>query len=113
MTVSQSLSRMSSFLALVVLFVVSHASAQSPPLSGDPSVGSVVQVETLELEPTVVKTGDIITQTYRVRFPDLIGEGKEIIILEDRMTPENLPVHPFEGVSLCLLYTSPRPRDRG
>ena len=61
---------------------------------------SPVWVETLELEPTVVKTGDIITQTYRVRFPDLISEGREILILEDRMVPENLPVHPFEGVSL-------------
>ena len=61
---------------------------------------SPVLVETLELEPTVVKTGDLITQTYRVRFPDLISEGQEIIILEDRMAPENLPVHPFEGVSL-------------
>ena len=65
-----------------------------------PAEASVVQVETLELEPTVVKTGDLITQTYRVRFPDLISEGKEIIILEDRVAPENLPVHPFEGVSL-------------
>ncbi len=61
---------------------------------------SPVQIETLDLEPTVVKTGDVITQTYRVRFPDLINEGKEIIILEDRMVPETLPVHPFEGVSL-------------
>ncbi len=65
-----------------------------------PAEASVVQVETLELEPTVVKTGDVITQTYRVRFPDLISEGKEIIILEDRMAPENLPVYPFEGISL-------------
>ena len=65
-----------------------------------PADAALVQVETLELEPTVVKTGDMITQTYRVRFPDLINEGKEVIILEDRMAPENLPVHPFEGVSL-------------
>ena len=61
---------------------------------------SSVWVETLELEPTVVKTGDVISQTYRVHFRDLISEGREIIILEDRMAPENLPVHPFEGVSL-------------
>jgi hypothetical protein len=61
---------------------------------------SVVRVETLELEPTVVKTGDVITQTYRLQFPDLISEGKEIIILEDRVAPENLPVHPFEAVSV-------------
>lgn len=61
---------------------------------------SPVQVETLEIEPTVVKTGDVITQVYRVRFPDLIAQGREIIILEDRMVPENLPIHPFEAVSL-------------
>ena len=59
-----------------------------------------MRVETLELEPTVVKTGDPITQRYRLRFPDLITSGQEIIILEDRMTPEALPVHPFEAVSL-------------
>ena len=64
------------------------------------SDASPVRVETLEVEPTVVKTGDVITQTYRVRFPELISEGREILILEDRMVPENLPIHPFEGVSL-------------
>ena len=61
---------------------------------------SPVRIETLDLEPTVVKTGDPITQTYRVRFPDLIDQGREIIILEDRMVPETLPVHPFEGTTL-------------
>ena len=61
---------------------------------------SPVRVETLEIEPTVVKTGDVITQVYRLRFPDLIAQGREIIILEDRMVPENLPIHPFEAVSL-------------
>ena len=70
----------------------------------DPGVAvddaSPVRIETLELEPTVVKTGDLIEQIYRVRFPDMIDEGKEIMILEDRMVPETLPVHPFEGVSL-------------
>ena len=63
---------------------------------------SPVQVETLEIEPTVVKTGDTITQVYRVRFPDLIAQGREILILEDRMVPENLPIHPFEAVSLDI-----------
>ena len=81
----------------VVTFVVSlvfadSAAAQSP-----------IAVETLELEPTVVKTGDVISQTYRLRFPDLISEGREIIVLEDRMVPENLPVHPFEAVSLNVV----------
>ena len=62
-----------------------------------------IDVETLELEPTVVKTGDVITQTYRLRFPDLVSEGREIILLEDRMVPENLPVHPFEAVALDVV----------
>ena len=76
--------------------VVGHAQDMpNPDASGSP-----VTVETLEIEPTVVKTGDLITQVYRVRFPDLIAEGREIIILEDRMVPETLPVHPFEGASL-------------
>ena len=74
--------------------------AQPPGAVDAPS--SPVRVETLALEPTVVKTGDLITQPYRVRFPDLVSEGQEIIILEDRMSPEALPVHPFEGVSLTV-----------
>jgi hypothetical protein len=81
----------------VVTFVVSLAAA------GSAAAQSPIVVETLELEPTVVKTGDVISQTYRLRFPDLISEGREIIILEDRMVPENLPVHPFEAVSLNVV----------
>ncbi len=77
---------------VVTLVVAGAAAAQSP-----------IGVETLELEPTVVKTGDVISQTYRLRFPDLISEGREIILLEDRMVPENLPVHPFEAVSLNVV----------
>ena len=86
------------FVGISALLVATVGSAQPPDLPTGP-VGPV-RVETLELEPTVVKTGDLITQRYRVTFPDLISEGQEIIILEDRMTPEALPVHPFEGVSL-------------
>ena len=81
----------------VVTFVVFLAFA------GSAAAQSPIVVETLELEPTVVKTGDVIAQTYRLRFPDLISEGREIIVLEDRMVPENLPVHPFEAVSLNVV----------
>lgn len=86
----------SSVVALPLAAQVPQADESSA--SNDES--SVVQVETLEIEPTVAKTGDLIRQAYRVRFPDLVSEGREVIILEDRMAPETLPVHPFEGVSL-------------
>ena len=83
---------------LLAVALVVPAAAQEGPDGGDSD--SLVEIETLEIEPTVVKTGDIITQIYRVRFPDLISEGQEIIILEDRMTPEGLPIRPFEAVAL-------------
>ena len=83
----------------------------APASAGAQGAGaSPVQVETLEIEPTVVKTGDVITQVYRVRFPDLIAQGREIIILEDRMVPENLPIHPFEAVSLEIRQAADRQR---
>ena len=87
-------------LAVLLLLAAVPATAQ-PPDMDDAAIGPV-RVETLELEPTVVKTGDLIIQRYRVRFPDLIDEGQEILILEDRMAPETLPVHPFEGVSIDI-----------
>ncbi|MBP99175.1 MAG: hypothetical protein CL477_00665 [Acidobacteria bacterium] len=85
----------------VALVLTSATSAAQPPDMSEAPVGPV-RVETLELQPTVLKTGDLLIQPYRVRFPDLISEGQEIIILEDRMAPETLPVHPFEGVSLTI-----------
>ena len=88
-------------IALSVLFLVSAAARAQPPAVEEAPTGPV-RVETLELEPTVVKTGDLITQRYRLRFPDLVADGQEIIILEDRVAPEALPVHPFEGVSLSV-----------
>ena len=84
-----------SAVAVGVLMGGAAASAGAQDAGASP-----VRVETLEIEPTVVKTGDVITQVYRLRFPDLITQGREIIILEDRMVPENLPIHPFEAVSL-------------
>ena len=86
-----------SLVAVGVLVGGAPASAGAQGADGPP-----IQVETLEIEPTVVKTGDVITQVYRVRFPDLISQGREIIILEDRMVPENLPIHPFEAVALDI-----------
>ena len=88
--------------ALVWLAVPFTSVEAQPPVPTAMSEASPIEIETLAVEPTVVKTGDLITQIYRVRFPDLVGEGKEIIILEDRMVPENLPIHPFEGVSLSV-----------
>ena len=93
------MTRLLATISTGLLLIAAPPSAAQPPDAGAPGAG-LVGVETLELEPTVVKTGDRITQRYRLRFPDLIPSGQEIIILEDRMTPEALPVHPFEAVSL-------------
>jgi hypothetical protein len=62
----------------------------------------LVTVETLPPEPTVLMSGDLVKITYRLRFPELVDAGQEIIILEDRATPENLAVLPFEGVGLQI-----------
>ena len=100
-TVSMPSTIRTSTVALSALFLVATAALAQPPVVDDVPMGPV-RVETLELEPTVVKTGDLILQRYRLRFPDLVAEGQEIIILEDRVAPEALPVHPFEGVSLTV-----------
>ena len=89
-------------LACLVTLMLQPVFAQEPGAEAIVADVSPLRIETLEIEPTVAKTGDLIIQTYRVRFPDLVGEGREIIILEDRMAPENLPVHPFEAVSLDI-----------
>ena len=71
---------------MVVGFIGGNVSiAAQEPVSAVGADASLIRIETLELEPTVVKTGDVITQTYRVRFPDLISDGREILILEDRI----------------------------
>ena len=87
--------------SVLLLLAPATGGAQSSDIDDAP-IGPV-RVETLDLEPTVIKTGDLIILRYRVRFPDLIDEGQEIIMLEDRMAPETLPVHPFEGVSLSIV----------
>ena len=85
---------------LLAMPLVAVAAGWAVPLAAQETGVPPIAIETLEIEPTVVKTGDLIMQTYRVRFPDLIDEGRELLILEDRMAPENLSVHPFEAVSL-------------
>ena len=91
-----------SVVMVVMMTVTAPVFAQETGPDAMAVNASPVHIETLEIEPTVAKSGDLIVQTYRVRFPDLIGEGREVIILEDRMAPENLPVHPFEAVSLDI-----------
>ena len=86
--------------ALLAMALFGAAAGWPAPVAAQEIGVPPITIETLEIEPTVVKTGDLITQTYRVRYPDLIDEGRELLILEERMAPENLPVHPFEAVSL-------------
>ena len=67
------MTRLSTIVVLSLLLFGSEivVSVQEMP----PEMGALgpVSVETLELEPTVVKTGDLITQRYRLRYPDLIS----------------------------------------
>jgi hypothetical protein len=63
---------------------------------------TLVAVETLPPEPTVLTSGDAVMMTYRLRFPDLTDQGKEIVVLEDRMAPATLLVPPFEAVDLAV-----------
>ena len=76
--------------AILLLVARSGVGQEPPPLT----------VETLKPVPTVVKSGEPFLQVYRVRFPDLIGEGRELIVLEDRMAPGNVTVNPFEAISV-------------
>jgi hypothetical protein len=55
----------------------------------------LVAVETLPPEPTVLTSGDAVRMTYRLRFPDLTEQGKEIVVLEDRMAAAALVVPPL------------------
>ena len=71
---------------VLVCIVVGLIGGSATVLAQEPTPGSgadasLIRIETLELEPTVVKPGDVSTQTYRVRFPDLISDGREILIL--------------------------------
>ncbi len=80
--------------AAILLLLARSGVGQEPP---------PVTVETLKPVPTVVKSGEPFLQAYRVRFPDLIGEGRELIVLEDRMAPENVTVNPFEAISVDVV----------
>ena len=79
--------------AILLLLARIGVGQEPPPLT----------VETLKPVPTVVKSGEPFLQVYRVRFPDLIGEGRELIVLEDRMAPENVTVNPFEAISVDVV----------
>ena len=71
-TVSMPSTIRTSTIALSALLLVATAALAQPPAVADAPMGPV-RVETLELEPTVVKTGDLIIQRYRLRFPDLVS----------------------------------------
>jgi hypothetical protein len=90
--------RMAGALALIVAVLAAVPCLAQP--SPDTGVDLPLSVETIGLEPTVGKTGDIVTATYRVRFRDLASEGKEVLVLEDRMAADKLPIAPFEAVGL-------------
>ena len=50
----------------------------------------------------MLTSGDAVKMTYRLRFPDLTDQGKEIVVLEDRMAAAALLVPPFEALDLAV-----------
>ena len=80
--------------AAILLLLARNVLGQEPP---------PLTVETLKPVPTVVKSGEPFVVVYRVKFPDLIGEGRELVVLEDRMVPENLSVDPFDASSVAVV----------
>lgn len=96
--VHRTLTRM--FLAAILgclLAAPAHAQQGSSP-TGSPD--GLLSVETVGIEPTVGKSGEVVNATFRLRFRDLVREGQEVLILEDRMVPDRLPLAPFEAVGL-------------
>ena len=93
MTSTLSMRRAAVGAAVLLFLARSGVGQEAPPLT----------VETLKPVPTVVKSGEPFLQVYRVRFPDLIGEGRELIVLEDRMAPESVTVNPFEASSVDMV----------
>lgn len=58
-------------------------------------------VETLRsAKPTVVKTGEFFTQTYRVKFLDLLSWGERIEILTDELAVDKISAGHFEVLKL-------------
>jgi hypothetical protein len=86
-------------IALALVLAAARAVAQHDPASQTEELPAL-SVETIGIEPTVAMTGDVLTAAYRVRFKNLTAQGKEIIVLEDRMAPDKLPFAPFDGLGL-------------
>ena len=87
-------------LCIVLALALSAARGVAQEDSAARAEDLPLSVETIGIEPTVAMTGDVLTVTYRVRFKDLTAQGKEIIVLEDRMAPDKLPFAPFDSVGL-------------
>lgn len=57
-------------------------------------------VETLDPEPTLVKTADIFSQNYLVTHYCITGRGEKVEIRKNRMEPNNISFAPFTTVKL-------------
>lgn len=87
-------------LAIAILLIATPGYAQE--------VSSIVVETPKTANPTTVITGQLLTQTFVVRFIDLTDEGEEIIVQEDGLNPGMLGN--FEVLRLDPVKLTPPPK---
>ena len=71
---------------------------------------SPVTIETLDTTPTVVRTGQVFVQGYRIRYLDLSKYGEKVIIYEDKIKtgfltlPDEIEIVEFRAFLSSLMY---------
>lgn len=86
---------MNKMFALVVVTMIACRTATAQELS--PLI-----VETLGPEPTLAKTGDVISQSYPVTHYCKTERGEEIKVAKERMQLQNLSFSPFVATGLKI-----------
>ena len=105
-----------------VLFICTHNSARSQmaeaflnKLCGDKYKAHSAGIEPREINPYVVKAmaeiGIDISKQRSKSIKEFWGKNFDYVVTVCDNAKENCPF--FPGEKICLLYTSPSPRDRG
>lgn len=70
------------------------------PLKAQELTPFMVETVVKSTVPTMVRTGEPIKQTYRVRYVNLESSGQEVIFWKEDMEAKLIQVSPFEAISL-------------